>query len=93
MIHVGIILKEELMDEYNLSQNELARKIGVPAGRINEIINGKRKITADTDLRLCKVFGFQDGHFLKLQNVIELRETRLNIENELSQINKLELIA
>ena len=88
-MHAGTIIKEDLLDEYNISQNELARQLHVPAGRINEIIKGKRKITADTDLRLCKFFGFEDGHFLRLQTAIELRETRVKLNQELSSIKQL----
>ena len=56
-IHPGEILKTEFMEPLNLSQNKLAREIGVPPRRINEIIHGKRAITADTAMRLSKFFG------------------------------------
>jgi addiction module HigA family antidote len=51
-----------------LSQTALARAIGVPPRRINEIVLGKRAVTADTDLRLARYFGMSDGFFLGLQN-------------------------
>src|ERR1035437_10823959 len=59
--HPGEILKEEFLSEIAVSQNQLARAIGVPGNRIHDIVNGTRDITADTDLRLCKFFGLP-GH-------------------------------
>jgi addiction module HigA family antidote len=64
--HPGEILKEELLNEIGVSQNQLAQAIGVPGNRIHAIFNGTRGITADTDLRLCKFFGLTDGYFLRL---------------------------
>jgi len=63
----GEILNAEFMIPRGLSQNALARAINVPPRRINEIILGKRKITADTDLRLCRYFGIDPGFWLRLQ--------------------------
>ena len=62
--NAGEILKEEFLNELNMSQNALARAINVPANRIHAIIRGDRSITADTDLRLCKFFGLSEGYFL-----------------------------
>lgn len=56
--HPGEILKEEFLAELDMSQNQLAKVIGVPGNRIHAIVNGTRDITADTDLRLCKFFKF-----------------------------------
>ena len=56
-VHPGEILLEDFMKPLNLSQNRLAREIGVPPRRINEIIHGKRAITADTAMRLSRFFG------------------------------------
>jgi addiction module HigA family antidote len=63
----GEILLEEFLKPMGLSQYRLAKEIGVPAQRISEIISGKRSITADTDLRLCKFFGLSNGYWLRAQ--------------------------
>jgi addiction module HigA family antidote len=82
----GEILAEEFMKPMELSQNALARAIGVPPRRINEIVLGKRAITADTDLRLARYFGVSEGMFLGLQTDFELMERRREIERELKAI-------
>jgi addiction module HigA family antidote len=64
---IGEFLYDEFLGPLNMSQNALARAIGVPQNRINEIINGKRGITADTDLRLCRYFGMSEGFFMRVQ--------------------------
>jgi len=69
-----------------LSQNALARAVNVPPRRINEIVLGKRSITADTDLRLARYSGLSDGFFLGLQNDYELMEQRCRIDEELKAI-------
>jgi addiction module HigA family antidote len=63
----GEILLEEFLKPMNLSQYRLAKEIGVPAQRISEIVAGKRSITADTDLRLCRFFGLSNGYWLRAQ--------------------------
>ncbi|MDP6040100.1 MAG: HigA family addiction module antitoxin [Candidatus Latescibacteria bacterium] len=63
----GELLKEEFLVPMNLSQYRLAKEIGVPPQRISEIIAGKRSITADTDLRLCRFFGLSKGYWLRAQ--------------------------
>ncbi len=73
---VGEILKEEFMNELGISQNQLARSIGVPPNRIHHIVNGHRSITADTDLRLCRFFDLSEGYFLRLQNMYDLMEAK-----------------
>ena len=65
--HPGDILMEEFLTPMALSQTALARAIGVPPRRINEIVLGKRAVTADTDLRLARYFGMSDGFFMGLQ--------------------------
>lgn len=62
----GEILLEEFLKPLGMSQNALARSLGAPPRRINEIILGKRAITADTDLRLARYFRMSDGFFLSL---------------------------
>jgi antitoxin HigA-1 len=63
----GEILLEEFLNPMGLSQYRLAKEIDVPAQRISEIIAGKRAITADTDLRLCRFFGLSSGYWLRAQ--------------------------
>ncbi|MBF8274690.1 MAG: higA [Magnetococcales bacterium] len=76
IVHPGEILWKEFMQPLGLSQNALARAILVPPRRINEIILGKRAVTADTDLRLCRYFGFADGYWLGLQMEYDLEVAR-----------------
>jgi addiction module HigA family antidote len=63
----GKILLEEFLKPMGLSQYRLAKEIAVPAQRISDIVAGKRAITADTDLRLCKFFGLSNGYWLRAQ--------------------------
>lgn len=63
----GELLLEEFLVPMELSQYRLAKEIGVPAQRIGEIVAGKRAITADTDLRLCRFFGLSNGYWLRAQ--------------------------
>lgn len=83
---VGEILKEEFLEEIGMSQNALAKALGVPSNRIHAIVNGTRRITADTDLRLCRFFGLSDGYFLRLQNAYELMEAKRNLKEVLAEI-------
>ena len=66
-IHPGEILAEEFLGPLGISNYRLAKEIGVPAQRIGEIVAGRRSITADTDLRLCKFFGLSEGYWLRGQ--------------------------
>lgn len=79
LIPPGEILLEEFMMPLGISQNKLARDIDVPTGRINEIIKGKRTITADTALRLAKFFGTTPELWLNLQTDYDLRKARREI--------------
>ena len=63
----GELLREEFLVPMGLSQYRLAKEISVPAQRISEIVAGKRSITADTDLRLCRFFGLSNGYWLRAQ--------------------------
>ncbi len=74
------------MKPMSITQNALARAIGVPPRRINEIVQGKRAITADTDLRLARYLGVSDGLFIRLQADYELMERRRQIAGELKAI-------
>jgi len=84
--HPGEILLEEFLKPMGLSQNALARAVHVPPRRINELVLGKRSMTADTDLRLARYFGVSEGLFLGLQNDYDLMERRRQIEAELQTI-------
>ncbi len=70
---IGEILKEEFMEPMNISAYRLAKDINVPASRILEILHGKRKISADTSLRLARYFSLSEKYFLNLQNDIDIR--------------------
>ena len=84
--HPGEILMEDFLKPMTLSQTALARAIGVPPRRINEIVLGKRAITADTDLRLARYFKMSDGFFLGLQTDYELMQRRRQIADQLKAI-------
>lgn len=84
--HPGEILLEEFLKPMALSQNGLARAVGVPPRRINELVLGKRAVTADTDLRLARYFGMSEGFFLGLQADYDLMERRQKIERALRRI-------
>ena len=83
----GEILHEEFLKPLGLSQNALARAIGVPPRRINEIVLGKRTVTADTDLRLARYFGLSEGFFMGLQADHDLMDRRRQISDDLNRIN------
>ncbi|MBP0617062.1 HigA family addiction module antitoxin [Jiella mangrovi] len=84
--HPGEILLEEFLKPMGISQNALARAVHVPPRRINEIVLGKRAMTADTDLRLARYFAMSDGFFLGLQLDHDLMERRREIEADLQAI-------
>ena len=84
--HPGEILLEDFLKPLGLSQNALARAVHVPPRRINELVLGKRSVTADTDLRLARYLGISEGVFLGLQNDFDLMERRRQIEAELQSI-------
>lgn len=88
-IHPGEILLEEFLIPMGISQNALARAIRVPPRRINEIVLGKRGITADTALRLSRAFGTSEGFWMGLQADYELEETRRLINDALKNVEKL----
>jgi antitoxin HigA-1 len=84
--HPGEILLEEFLNPMAISQNKLARDIGVPPRRINEVVLGKRAVTADTDLRLARYFGLSEGFFLGLQTDFDLMRRRRELGEELRRI-------
>jgi len=85
-IHPGEILKEEFLDEMNISQYKLAKDISVPTRRINEIVHGKRAITANTALRLGRYFGVSPQFWINLQShydlEIELDKIGIKLDKE-----------
>jgi addiction module HigA family antidote len=82
----GEMLLEEFLKPMGLSQYRLAKEIGVPAQRIGEIVAGRRAITADTDLRLCRFFGLSDGWWLRGQVRFDMERVRDDIAVELRKI-------
>ena len=84
--HPGEILLEEFLKPMGLSQNALARAVHVAPRRINEVVLGKRDVTADTDLRLARYFGMSEGFFLGLQMDFDLMQRRREIERDLKTI-------
>jgi antitoxin HigA-1 len=84
--HPGEILLEEFLKPMGLSQTALARAIAVPPRRINEIVLGKRTVTADTDLRLARYFRLSEGFFMGLQTDYELMARRRQIAGQLKAI-------
>jgi addiction module HigA family antidote len=91
--NIGKILFEEFMEPHKLSQNALARAIGVAPSRITDIVNGRRGITVDTDLRLTRLFGLSEWYFLRLQEHIESTLIKQKINSELKKIIPLKQIA
>lgn len=86
---IGDFLQKQFLDENNISQRQLARKINVDYSRVNEIITGKRSISIDTDLRLCKFFKKSNGFFIKKLIDLELRYASKELENSLSKLGEL----
>lgn len=91
-IHPGEILLEEFLLPMAISQNKLARDIDVSPRRINEIVHGKRSITADTDLRFSRALGTSEGFWLGLQADYDLEEKRTGLKSKLAKIKSLVLI-
>lgn len=83
---IGEILQEEFMEPMGMSAYKLAQDIHVPTSRIQDILHGRRKITADTSLRLAKLFGVSDGYFLDMQNDIDIRNLKKTMWDELEKI-------
>lgn len=82
----GELLREEFLKPMSLSQYRLAKEIGVPAQRISEIVAGKRSVTADTDLRLCRFFGLSNGYWLRAQAAYDTEVAKEKIAGELKKI-------
>ena len=87
-IHPGEVLQEEFLSPMGISQNAVARAIGVPPRRINEIVLGKRAITADTALRLAHYFGTSEQFWMVLQASFDLEEARNKLGARLKQLER-----
>ncbi len=84
-IHPGEVLNEEFLGPMNISQYRLAKDIGVPARRINEIVHGKRGITADTSLRLARYFDMSPEFWMNLQAHYDLSVSRAQLGKRLEK--------
>ena len=91
-VHPGEILMEEFLTPMGISQYRLSRDISVPPRRINEIVHGKRRITADTALRLARYFGTTDRFWLNLQTRFDLEIEKDHLGNALDQIEPLQAV-
>ena len=92
-IHPGEVIMEDFIEEFGITQNKLATAIGVPPRRINEIVHGKRGITADTAVRLAKYFGTSAELWMNLQSHYELRLERRALHEQLDNIVPLQSVA
>lgn len=89
-IHPGEILLEEFLKPMDISAYRLAKETFIPQTRVSEIIKGRRRITADTALRLAKFFGTTPKFWLGLQDDYDLEEERNNKEEEINEIKPIE---
>ena len=92
-ISPGEMLEEEFLKPLGITKYRLAKDIGVPAGRISEIVAGRRAITADTDLRLCKYFGLSEGWWLRGQVGFDTKVAKRTLQKELARIKQCSLIS
>ena len=90
-IHPGEILLEEFLKPMEVSQYQLAKTIGVPARRINEIVHGKRAITPDTGLRLSRAFGLSPSFWVMMQSRHDLQVATDQLEDVIASIEPLEV--
>ena len=81
------ILYEEFMEPLGISAYRLAHDIGVPVSRIQDILHDRRKITVDTSLRLARYFGVSDRLFINLQNEIDIRNMKMEMNEDLDRIS------
>lgn len=90
-IHPGEVLMEDFIEGFGITQNKLAVSIGVPPRRINEIVHGKRAITADTALRLGRYFGVSPQFWLNLQTRYELELAEDRVSEQIASITPLKV--
>ena len=88
-IHPGEVLMEEYLEPMGITQHRLAMAIGVPPRRINEIVHGKRRITADTALRMARYFGTSERFWMNLQGRYDLEVERDRLVDTLDEITPL----
>jgi addiction module HigA family antidote len=89
----GEILSEEFLAPMGITKYRLAKEVGVPAQRIGDIVAGKRAITADTDLRLCRFFGLSKGYWLRAQAACDTERAEVALAKELAAIKPWKEIA
>ena len=82
----GELLLEEFLLPMGITRYRLAKEIGVPAQRIGEIVAGRRAVTADTDLRLCRFFGLSNGYWLRAQAAYDTEVAEVKLAEELARI-------
>ena len=85
---ISEILKSEFMDPLGISAYRLAKEIGVPVSRIQDLLHDRRDVTIDTSIRLGRLFGVSDSYFLNLQNDINFRNTENKNNAEYNQIKE-----
>ena len=90
-IHPGEILQEEFLEPFDITAYRLAKEIKIPQTRISQILQGRRRITADTALRLSEFFGNSPQFWLGLQDDYDLEEERSKIGDELSAIQRMKV--
>ena len=90
---IGEVLAAEFLEPLNISQNALAKALGIPQNRLSDIINGKRRVSADTDLRLCKYFGLTDGYFSGMQMDFERIAAKRRLLKEINNIIPLKAVS
>lgn len=82
----GTLLRDEFLTPLGLTKYRVAKEIGVPAQRIGEIVAGRRAITADTDLRLCRFFGLSKGYWLRAQAAHDMEVAERELADALRRI-------
>ena len=93
LVHPGEVLMDEFLRPMGMSQYRLAQAIDVPESRINAIVKGRRAITADTDLRLCRFFGLSEGFWLRMQASHDLKQAKQALGSVLSAIEPIQPMA
>lgn len=89
-IHPGEILAEEFLGPLGITQSRLAKDLDISFRRVNEIVNGKRAITAETSIMLGRYFGMSEGFFLGLQADYDLRQARAKAGDAFDRIQRVE---
>ena len=86
---VSDFLRDELMEPHGLTQTAVAKAAGIPLARLNQILLGKRGISAETDLRLCRLFGLSDGYLMRWQTSQELAQAKDTLGAKLDRVKPL----